>query len=125
MTQERNALGLLLVVLHALCATSGAAAAAQISAEADAHVSEVIAVLQREWLYRDRIDWKTFRRRVLEEARTAQTIPDTYGAIRLALSLLGDKHSSYVPVTGDTIFNPQSPTVWRLLPAGLAWPSPA
>jgi carboxyl-terminal processing protease len=110
MIDERNALAVLLIVFHALWTPSWAAAAGQISVEANAHLSELTAVLQREWLYRDKVDWNMFRRRVLAEAPAAQTIPDTYGAIRLALTLLGDKHSYYVPPTGDTIFNPQSPT---------------
>ena len=35
------------------------------------------------------MDWEVFRRRVFEKAGAAQTIPETYDAIRLALTLLG------------------------------------
>jgi peptidase S41-like protein len=85
-------------------------ARAQISSEASAHLSEVVSVLQREWLFRERMDWKTFRQRVFEKAGTAQTIPETYDAIRLALTMLGDRHTWYRPSSGETIHNPQSPT---------------
>jgi carboxyl-terminal processing protease len=81
-----------------------------ISADARAHLEEIIAALQREWLHRDGFDWPGFTRQVMERAGTAQTIPETYEAIRAGLKLLGDKHSYYVPVKGDTIFNPESPT---------------
>jgi len=40
MVYERNALAVLLIVLHALWAPSWAAAAGQISVESDAHLSE-------------------------------------------------------------------------------------
>jgi carboxyl-terminal processing protease len=52
------------------------------------------------------IDWVRFRNDVLAKAWAAQTIPDTYPAIREALRLLGDGHSSYRPVTGAVIFVP-------------------
>jgi hypothetical protein len=81
-----------------------------LSPTAAAHLDEIISVLQREWLHRDGMDWKAFRQRVFERAGAAQTIPDTYDAIKLALSLLGDKHSHYIPASGPTIYNPQSPT---------------
>jgi len=75
-----------------------------------AHVSEFVSVIEREWLYRERMDWGNFRRQVMAHAQSAKTIPDTYDAIRFALGLLGDKHSYYIPATGSPIFNPQSPT---------------
>jgi carboxyl-terminal processing protease len=56
------------------------------------------------------MDWNDFRKRVFQKAAKARTIPDTYDAIRLALSLLGDKHSYYVTAEGKPIFNPASPT---------------
>jgi hypothetical protein len=46
------------------------------------------------------MDWDSFRRRVFERAGAAQTIPDTYDAIRLALTLLGDKHTYYRTAAG-------------------------
>jgi C-terminal processing protease CtpA/Prc len=56
------------------------------------------------------MDWNGLRQRVFAKAGTAQTIPETYDAIRFLLTLLGDKHSYYVTASGENIFNPQSPT---------------
>jgi carboxyl-terminal processing protease len=104
----------LAVLLAALAGLHGfaqpAPAPASISTDARAHLEEIIAVLQREWVYRDGFDWPGFTREVMEKAGTAQTIPETYDAIRAGLKRLGDKHSHYVPAKGDTIFNPESPT---------------
>jgi carboxyl-terminal processing protease len=56
------------------------------------------------------MDWDRLRQRVFTKAGAAQTIPETYDAIRLLLTLLGDKHSYYVTASGQNIFNPHSPT---------------
>jgi C-terminal processing protease CtpA/Prc len=82
----------------------------QMSSAARLHLSEIVTVLQREWLYRRNMDWMSFQQQVFEKAGTAQTIDDTHDAIRLALMLLGDRHSYYVTPSGESIFNPQSPT---------------
>ena len=92
-----------------LCGALGAETA-QISPEARSHLTEVISVLQREWLHRDTMDWERLRQRVFAKAGAAQTIPETYDAIRFLLTLLGDKHSHYVTASGENIVNPQSPT---------------
>ena len=83
---------------------------AELSPQARAHLTEIITVLQRQWLYRSDMDWDSLRQRVFEKAGAAQTVPDTYDAIRLALTLLGDKHSYYVTATNEYIYNPESPT---------------
>jgi len=100
----------LVLSFGALCGILRAAQAPQISTEASAHLTEIISALQKEWLHRDKMDWGTFRQRVFQQAGAAQTIPETYEAIRLGLTLLGDKHSHYVTAEGKSIFNPASPT---------------
>jgi carboxyl-terminal processing protease len=109
----RSALAVLLAALaglHGFAQQGASAPPASMSAEARAHLEEIITVLQREWLHRDGFDWPGFTRQVMEKAGTAQTIPETYDAIRAGLKLLGDKHTYYVPAQGNTIFNPESPT---------------
>jgi len=110
---------LVAVILSALCALSvlpprsprlHAQQGPQLSREARAHLEEIVAVLKTHWLHRSAMDWNQFRRRVFERAGAAQTIPDTYDAIRFALALLGDKHTYYVRVDGLPIFNPESPS---------------
>ena len=66
-----------LITLVILCGALGAETA-QISPEARSHLTEVISVLQREWLHRDTMDWERLRQRVFAKAGAAQTIPETY-----------------------------------------------
>jgi carboxyl-terminal processing protease len=110
MDRRRTSIVALAVVLSTLCAVLRSASAAAISAEAESHLVEIIAVLQKEWVYRSKMDWNVFRTRVFEKAGAAQTIPDTYDAIRLGLTMLGDKHSYYRTAGGENIWNPESPT---------------
>ena len=100
----------LAVVLSTRFAVLRSASAPAISAEAKSHLVEIIAVLQKEWVYSSKMDWNAFRTRVFEKAGTAQTIPDTYDAIRLGLTMLGDKHTYYRTAGGENIWNPESPT---------------
>lgn len=98
--RQRSRLAVLLAALAVLRGfAQGAPAPASLSAEARAHLMEIIAVLQREWLHRDGFDWSGFTRQVMEKAETAQTIPETYDAIRAGLKLLGDKHTYYIPAS--------------------------
>jgi C-terminal processing protease CtpA/Prc len=70
------------------------------------HLAEILGIMERESINRLTIDWPAFRRTVLAEAASAQTIADTYPAIRTALRLLGDGHSSYLSATRTGIFVP-------------------
>jgi carboxyl-terminal processing protease len=110
MFRTRPSIVALFVVLSTLGTVLRSAQGVQISSEANAHLTEIIAVLQREWLHRDKMDWDVFRRRVFEKAGAAQTIPETYDAIRLALTLLGDRHTYYRTAAGENMWNPESPT---------------
>lgn len=42
---------------------------------------------------RDKVDWKAVRRDTFARAKGAQTLPETYVAVRFALKQLGDHHS--------------------------------
>ena len=94
------------------------------SPEVAAHLTEIISVLRREWLYRDTMDWGSFRRRVFERAGSATVITESHGAIRHALALLGDRHGSYTSASGQMIYSPQSPTqsTGKCMPVPLALP---
>ena len=52
------------------------------------------------------IDWTTFRASILAQASGAQAVADTYPAIRTAILLLGDGHSSFRSPTGFVISAP-------------------
>ncbi len=110
MFQRRPSIVALFVVLSTLGTVVRSAQGVRISSEANAHLAEIIAVLQKDWLHRGKMDWDVFRRRVFDKAGAAQTIPETYDAIRLALTLLGDRHTYYRTAAGENMWNPESPT---------------
>jgi carboxyl-terminal processing protease len=80
--------------------------AATISALATSYLNQVIGIMQANSNKRLTIDWTAFRNTVMSEAGAAQTVVDLYPAIRTALRLLGDGHSSYTGANGQTIFVP-------------------
>jgi C-terminal processing protease CtpA/Prc len=73
---------------------------------ARAYLEQMIGFMQAHSINRLTIDWTMFHARVFDEASSAQTIADTYPAIRVALGLLGDGHSSYRSATGTVITVP-------------------
>jgi len=77
-----------------------------ISALARNYIEELIRILEAHSINRLTIDWARFRNDVLAQAGAAQTVPDIYPAIREALRLLGDGHTSYRSATGTVIFVP-------------------
>jgi hypothetical protein len=79
---------------------------ATISDLARTYLDELIRVMESNSINRLTIDWARFRSDVFAQAGAAQTITDTYSAIREALRLLGDGHSSYRSATGTVIFVP-------------------
>lgn len=77
-----------------------------ISPQASAYLEQLLGLMQANSIKRTTIDWTRFRADVLAAAGPAQTIPDTYEAIRHALRLLADGHSSYRTSGGTVIFVP-------------------
>jgi len=80
----------------------------EISPAVKAYLDELVNVMQANSVKRDAIDWSSFRAQVVQSARNAQSIPETYDAITLALQLLGDRHSTYFFPGGGRIANPLS-----------------
>jgi hypothetical protein len=74
--------------------------------QARAHLEQLLTIMEQNSIKRLTIDWSAFRATVLTVAESAQSIPDTYPAIRRALELLGDGHSSYRTSSGSVIFVP-------------------
>src|SRR5436190_834777 len=81
----------------------------RLSLEAGSHLDEIVNTFRAQWVHRDSFDWESFRERVHQKAGAAQAVAETYDAIRLALTLLGDRHSYYVTSSEDYIYSPQSP----------------
>src|SRR5438093_4136378 len=88
---------------HPIAPTSGA-----ISPTVSSYLSEMIAIMEANAIFRDRIDWNGLREKVFQKAKEwgAQNITEAYPAIQTALGLLGDHHSFYQPSIGQTVFNP-------------------
>jgi carboxyl-terminal processing protease len=74
---------------------------------AQVYLGRILDIMQERSVNRRRIDWGAFRATVLAQAAAAQTIPDTFPAIRVALDLLDDGHSSYTAANGTFIFVPK------------------
>ncbi|UOY07309.1 S41 family peptidase [Muricauda sp. SCSIO 64092] len=77
-------------------------------------LNEVVNIMGMYSINRDTIDWSNFRNQVLEKGSTAQRIDQTDDALRLALVLLGDNHSSIRKqngtfVTGSNVNCPPPP----------------
>jgi hypothetical protein len=70
------------------------------SAEAKNYIDAALKIMQEHFLHKDKIDWLRLRQETLAQATGAQTVVDTYPAIRFALAKLGDHHS-YLQLTQD------------------------
>jgi C-terminal processing protease CtpA/Prc len=74
-----------------------------ISTVAQQHLDQLFTIMQNNSIKRLTIDWSSLRSEVFAAAGAAQTIPDTFPAIRLALTRIGDGHSSYRPANGSAV----------------------
>jgi C-terminal processing protease CtpA/Prc len=61
------------------------------------YLNAALDIMENNSINRFMIDWPDFRQLTLERAGAAQTTADTYDAIRLAVGMLGDNHSFFVP----------------------------
>jgi C-terminal processing protease CtpA/Prc len=63
------------------------------SATAERYIERALEIIEANAVTRGQLDWPIYRRSVLEQARGAESIEDSYLALRFALSSLGDQHS--------------------------------
>ena len=77
------------------------------SAIARAYLEQMLTLMQQNSINRLTIDWTNFRTRVFAAAGDAQAITDLLPAIRVAIELLADGHSSYRTPSGTVIFVPR------------------
>lgn len=96
------------------------------AAIAAAYLDQVIGIMRTNSMNRLRIDWTAFERAVHGAAGNAQTVADTYPAIRVALGLLSDGHSSFRTREGNVLFVPvlscSAPSAARpVLPATIGY----
>ncbi|NAS31883.1 peptidase S41 [Flavobacteriaceae bacterium R38] len=67
------------------------------------YLNRIIDVMEVNSINRNTIDWLTFRSRVIEAAEGATSRDELDTAITLALTLLGDNHSSYIKSDGTSL----------------------
>lgn len=94
------------------------------SVVATAYLNNLIELMRNNSINRLTIDWQAFRNEVFNAAGAAQTIAELQPAIRVAITLLRDGHSSYRPIVGATIFVAQrscaaSPLVTLTTPSNI------
>jgi carboxyl-terminal processing protease len=61
-----------------------------------AYLNKAVDIIQTNSINKHSIDWVRFRKDVLEKAKDAKNIKETYPAIRFALSQLSDNHSHFL-----------------------------
>ena len=100
------ALGLSLAIgcNKATTPASPAAPSGTPSATATTYLNSIIDLARTNSINRLTIDWTAYRNAVFAEAGSAQTIAELTPAIRVAITLLRDGHSSYRSASGATIF---------------------
>ena len=98
----------LCLISLASCNQEKEPALAATSLKAQTYLDEVIGLMKTKSINRKTIDWIALKAKVDAKAQGAQTIPDTYPAIQLALTLLGDNHSMYYATTGMVIYGDRS-----------------
>lgn len=75
-----------------------------ISTAARNHLEQVLAIMQGNSINRNKIDWTAFRSDVFGVAGAAQQTSDLIPAVRRAVQLLGDGHTSYRSAAGTFVF---------------------
>jgi carboxyl-terminal processing protease len=82
-----------------------------ISPEAAKYLNDALDIMQNNSINKDKIDWVTFRARILNNAANSETLEDTYPFIKLALLGLNDHHSSFLdPQEASALQNGTNPT---------------
>lgn len=89
----RNVPVLILALTVSVNGLAGQEAASGISPVARQYLDDVLALVQKNALNRNSIDWSRVRDEVFSRARNAVTTDDTYPAIAFALTQLQESHS--------------------------------
>jgi hypothetical protein len=71
------------------------------------YLEQLVTLMQQGSINRLAIDWTSFRSRVFTTAGSAQTIEELLPAIRAAIEMLADGHSSYRAASGSVVFVPR------------------
>lgn len=102
--------GVVVLALTSACGTESPVAPVDEITVGDLYLAHALDLLQANSLHRYEVDWEVLRDSVITAAGHPQVSSDTYPAIRLALELIGERHSFLrEPVTDatPTINNPE------------------
>jgi hypothetical protein len=104
--RNRRRLAMLLggLLLAASCGGSEGPTTATIpstmSEVAGTYLEQVFAIMKTRSIKRLSVDWNALHTRIFTTAANAQTIANLYPAIREAMTIIGDGHSSFTPPAG-------------------------
>jgi hypothetical protein len=96
-----------IVVAFPLFACNDPLSSPEEAVAARAHLESLLDVMQENSINRNQINWSTFRSAVTAAAPDPRDLSETFGAIHVALGMLGDNHSSYTspPAWGQVVTN--------------------
>lgn len=112
---------LFLIATFASCNTSKDLPASEMSDIARSYLNELVTIIQQHSIKKNEIDWKDYKKQVFGKVINAESIKDTYPAVRYALTLLQDNHSMLLrpstdpiryPVVGKRTISCESNHVW-------------
>ena len=98
----KRSLASLATVLMACVASCNSASPTEPGSGAT-YIRAMIDVMQAHSINRKTINWSSFRTQVLADVPAGATVSETFPAIRVALTLLGDNHSFYTSSGGSII----------------------
>ncbi len=71
------------------------------SSEVENYLQEALAVMEENFIYSDRVDWDFVKQKSYARIKKRTSLEGAYPGIKLALSLIEDNHSFFIPF--DTI----------------------
>lgn len=84
----------------------------------EAYLAHALDLLQAHSLHRHEVDWASLRDSVAKVVIHPETPADAYGGIRLALAIIGERHSFFLePQNAGTPLAPSPPPLSRLVEA--------
>lgn len=94
-------ISLLFVLMLAACSKEEPTPQQQIDGDVSEYINQILDLMESRSINKYKIDWPDFRNKVLNEIGPAQTIEETFVGIRLALTMLNDNHSFFIPSDGQ------------------------
>lgn len=71
-----------------------------VSSEVENYLQEALTLMEKNFLYTDRIDWNSVKQKAHAQIKKGASFENAYPGIKLALSLIEDNHSFFMPPDG-------------------------